>query len=325
METGKLNFDILNKLINKNKGSLREEVIVRNTVGEDCAVINFGNVEGVFSTDPITGASKNVGKLAVHINCNDIASSGGEPVALLVTILAPVTSTIDEIERVMNEISEEAKRLNIEIVGGHTEVTEAVNKMVISITAIGKNISPNVIKTAGANKGDDIVVTKYLCIEGTSILANDYEDRVRNILSIDEYEKAKSLVDSISVIEEGKIAAKFGVNSMHDITEGGILGALFEIASASNTGFEIYYDKLPILDITHSICNEFNINPLGLISSGSMVITTEDGHGLVEELKSNGINSVVIGKITSSEKIMIKDNKYISVQEPKRDELFNIK
>ncbi|MGL4773196.1 MAG: AIR synthase family protein [Clostridium sp.] len=325
METGKLNFDVLNNLINNNKGNLRDEVIVRNTVGEDCAVINFGGHEGIFSTDPITGASANVGRLAVHINCNDLASAGAEPIALLVTILAPVTSSLEDIERVMNEISEEAKRLNVEIVGGHTEVTEAVNKMVISITAIGKNASNKVIKTAGAEVGDDIIVTKFLGIEGTSILINDHEGRLKKILSEEEIKDGKELINYISVVKEGRIASEFGVNSMHDITEGGVLGALFELSSASNTGFEIEYDSLPILNITKKVCNEFKIDPLGLISSGSMLITTKNGEKLVERLNLQGINSKVIGKITSNDKVIIKNDERQMVQEPKRDELFNIK
>jgi len=325
MKEGKLDFDDLRNIILNNKTIKRSEVKVRNDVGEDCSIIDFGDCEGIFSTDPITGADENVGKLAVHINCNDIASCGGEPIGILVTILAPTSSSLEEINKVMKEIDEEAAKISVEIIGGHTEVTSAVNKMVISVTVIGKNLKGKSIKTADAKLDDDIIVTKSLGLEGTYILINDYEERIQKILSKEEIEFGKSLINKISVLEEGKIGCEFGVNSMHDITEGGLLGGLFEVAMASNTGFKIYKDKIPMLDITKKVCEEFKIDPLRLISSGSMLITSKDGGVLVKELKENGIDARVIGKICRQGGILVDKGNEINVEPPKRDELFNIK
>nr|WP_312292035.1 AIR synthase family protein [Clostridium chromiireducens] len=325
MKEGKLDFDDLRRIILNNKSVRRDEIVVRNDVGEDCSIIDFGNYEGIFSTDPITGANENVGKLAVHINCNDIASSGGEPIGILVTILAPVNSTLQEINKVMNEIDEEAAKINVEIIGGHTEVTSAVNKMVISVTVIGKNLKGKSVKTAGAKLGDDIIVTKTLALEGTYILINDYEEKLKKILSAGEIELGKSLINKLSVLEEGKIGGEFGVNSMHDITEGGLLGGLFEVAMASNTGFKISKDRIPILDVTRKICEEFQIDPLRLISSGSMLITSENGEELVKQLKDKGIEASIIGKICDRDGILIDNGNEIKVEPPKRDELFNIR
>jgi len=325
MKEGKLDFDDLRSIILNNKSVKRDEVVVRNDVGEDCSIIDFGNYEGIFSTDPITGANENVGKLAVHINCNDIASSGGEPIGILVTILAPVNSTLEEINKVMNEIDEEAAKINVEIIGGHTEVTSAVNKMVISITVIGKNLKGKSVKTAGAKLGDDIIVTKTLALEGTYILINDYEERLKKILSEEEIELGKSLINELSVLKEGKIGGEFGVNSMHDITEGGLLGGLFEVAMASNTGFKIFKDKIPMLEVTRKICEEFKIDPLRLISSGSMLITSDNGEELVKQLKDKGIEASIIGKICAQHGVLIDNGNEIKVEPPKRDELFNIR
>jgi len=325
MKEGKLDFDDLRNIILNNKTIKRSEVKVRNDVGEDCSIIDFGDCEGIFSTDPITGADENVGKLAVHINCNDIASCGGEPIGILVTILAPTSSSLEEINKVMKEIDEEAAKISVEIIGGHTEVTSAVNKMVISVTVIGKNLKGKSIKTADAKLDDDIIVTKSLGLEGTYILINDYEERIQKILSKEEIEFGKSLINKISVLEEGKIGCEFGVNSMHDITEGGLLGGLFEVAMASNTGFKIYKDKIPMLDITKKVCEEFKIDPLRLISSGSMLITSKDGEALVKKLKENGIDASVIGKICREGGILVNKGNEINVEPPKRDELFNIK
>ncbi|WP_017209851.1 AIR synthase family protein [Clostridium beijerinckii] len=324
MKEGKLDFEDLRNIILNNKTIKRKEVKIRNDVGEDCSIIDFGEYEGIFSTDPITGASENVGKLAVHINCNDIASAGGEPIGILVTILAPTSSTLQEINEIMKEINEEAAKINVEIIGGHTEVTSAVNKMVISVTVIGKNLKGKSVKTAGAQLGDDIIVTKTLGLEGTYILINDHKARIEKILSKEEIEFGSNLINKLSVLREGKIGGEFGVNSMHDITEGGLLGGLFEVAMASNKGFKIFKEKIPMLDITKKVCEEFKIDPLRLISSGSMLITTKNGTRLMKLLDESGIEASIIGKICESGALLIDDDIEIEVEAPKRDELFNI-
>ena len=325
MKEGKLDFDDLRNIILNNKTIKRNEVKVRNDVGEDCTIIDFGEYEGIFSTDPITGASENVGKLAVHINCNDIASSGGEPIGLLVTILAPTSASLEDINKIMKEIDEEAAKINVEIIGGHTEITSAVNKIVISVTVIGKNLKGKSVKTAGAEVDDDIIVTKSIGLEGTHILINDHEERIRKVLSEEEIKFGKSLINQISVLEEGKIGGEFGVSSMHDITEGGLLGGLFEVAMASNKGFKIYKDKVPMLEITKKVCEEFKIDPLRLISSGSMLIITKNGEKLIEKINEKGIDASIIGKICEREGVLVDNKKEIKVEPPKRDELFNIK
>ena len=324
MKVGKLNWDDLKQIIDNNKSVVRDDVRIRSGIGEDCSVINFGEYECVVSTDPITGADKNIGKLAVHINCNDIASCGVEPVGILVTILVPPTATLEDIKNIMEEIDEETKKLNVEILGGHTEVTEAVNRIVVSCTAIGKGKAQDAVATSGAKLGDEIVVTKLLCMEGTSIIVNDYLDRVRDVLTHKEIEVAKDYVNSISVVNEGRIAGEFGVNSMHDITEGGVLGALWELAEASNLGFKVYNDKMPISDITYKICERLNIDPLKFISSGSMLITATCGKELADKLNSEGIQATVIGNMTAARGILVTDEIEKDVLPPTRDELFSI-
>lgn len=324
MKIGKLSWHDLSKIIDKNKGSLRDEVRIRSGIGEDCSVVSFGEYECVLSTDPITAADNNIGRLAVHINANDIASCGAEPIGILVTVLAPPSSQLEDIHQIMREINEEARKLNMEILGGHTEVTDSVNKIVVSCTVIGKAMSGKAVATSGAKVKDHIIVTKKLCLEGTAILVNDYYDLVKRVLNDEEVKEAKSYVDSLSVVAEGKIAGEFGVNSMHDITEGGLLGALWEVAEGSNLGFKIFKDRLPISEITAKLCELFGIDPLKFISSGSMIITCTDGYALVEKLKNSGIEATVIGEVIKSEKILIDGNKEVSVASPERDELFNI-
>lgn len=322
MKAGKLDWKDLKSIIDRNRSVERNDVRVRSGIGEDCSVINFGDKECVVSTDPITGANINSGRLAVHINCNDIASCGIEPVGLLVTILLPEGASLEDINRLMGEISDEAKKLNVEILGGHTEVTSAVNKIVISCTAIGKGDKGKAVSTSGAKEKDDIVVTKYLCLEGTSIIVNDYEDKLIGLLTREEISEAKDYINRISVVKEGILSGEFGVNSMHDITEGGILGALWEIAEASRVGFKVYRNKLPITKITEKICSHYLIDPLRLISSGSMLITTPRGEDLVHVLEDKGIKACVVGKITQKGYKLICHDEEEEIDAPGRDELF---
>lgn len=322
MKSGKLDWDNLKNIIDNSRGAVREEVRIRSGIGEDCSVVKFGEYECVLSTDPITGAQLNSGKLAVNINCNDIASCGVEPLGLLVTILAPEKTELEQIKDLMTEISSEAEKLNVEILGGHTEVTAAVNKMIISCTVIGKALKGKAVATSGAEYDDDIIVTKDLCLEGTSIIANDYAHLLKDFLTEDEINEAKKYINSISVLKEGKLCGEFGVHSMHDITEGGILGAIWEVAEASKAGFNIFADSIPLTAVSSKICSRFNIDPLRFISSGSMLITAAHGEKLIKILGENGIKATIIGKITKDKGILVNSDKKVEVPPPERDELF---
>lgn len=325
MRVGKLNWDELNYIISNHKGKKREEVKISNGIGEDCAVIDFGTSKCVISTDPITGATENIGKLAVNINCNDIASCGVEPLGLLVTILAPPSTELEELHQVMKEIHLEALKIGAQIIGGHTEITEAVNKIIVSCTALGKSDATNEpVSTAGALVGDSIIITKNICLEGTSILVNDHEERCSKVLTEKEIEEAKGYIEMISVVKEGIIGGKCKVSSMHDITEGGVLGALWEVASASNVGFMVLKEEMPLTQVSQKVCKEFQVDPLKLISSGSMLMTTKNPEEVLKQLKEAGIKGTIIGKIINSGGWIKAAGEVTEVEPPEADELFRI-
>lgn len=325
MEIGKIPNTVLKQVIlDKIKGS-RKEIIVRPKVGEDCCAIDFGDKVCVLSSDPITGSINEVGRLAVHISCNDVASCGAEPLGLLVTILVPPKAAEGELELVMTQICDTANSLNVDIIGGHTEVTSAVNRFVIITTAVGNVIKDKLVTTSGAQDGDDIIITKYAGIEGTAIIAHDKEKELLNEVEKDILERSKALIKDISVVKEGIIAGKFGVNSMHDITEGGVLGAIWEVTEASKKGAVVYRDKIPVMDETLKLCEIYNINPLKLISSGCMIITCKKGIELVKLLESEGVKATIIGQInnTSQKKLVLEDG-YVEITEPLSDELYKV-
>ena len=193
MKSGKLPSDVLEQKIFSNFRFKREEVLVRPQVGEDCSVLDFGDYVCVLSTDPITGAANEIGRLAVHISCNDVAANGVEPFGLLLTILAPEGTTLEVLQDIVRQAAEEAASLRVEIIGGHTEITQAVNRIVVSTTAIGRVEKDKVVKSAGALPGDSIILTKWAGLEGTAIIAHDLAKRLDDRVDGRLLENARSL------------------------------------------------------------------------------------------------------------------------------------
>jgi len=323
MKLGKLNTLELNHILKYN-GAERPDVIQGAKVGEDCAILRIGDYDIAITTDPITSAIHNIGGLAFNINSNDIASCGIRPAGLMVTILAPPEASIDEITTVMKDIDRNARESGVSILGGHTEVTDSVNRIIVSITAIGYAEKESLVLSTVPMQDDDIVVTKELCIEGSSIIANDFLDRVSDVLNEDEIKQLKNNTDRISVIRDGEIGRECGVSSMHDITEGGILGALCEITLNKNLGFRVHYEKMPISFPVIKICDKLGLDPLRLISSGSMLITTSDSKKLLSKLKEANIEGTVIGKIGGKKGILVKDGIEYNIFYNEKDELYKL-
>ena len=223
MEIGKVPEKVLKRSILKQIKTKRPEVLVGADVGEDCAIIGLQPDEVmVLSTDPITGTTKEMGRWAVMISANDIASSGAEVIGVLVCALLPPRIREIKIRELMQEIEACCQELNIQVVGGHTEVTDAVNRPVLSVTGIGKVKKDRMLPTKGAKPGQDIVITKWAALEGTAILAKEKEEELLQKFPAFLIEEAKGYSQYLSIIKEAAIAGKSNVSAMHDITEGGV-------------------------------------------------------------------------------------------------------
>ena len=295
MKVGKISETVLKRSIFKQIHTKRDEVLLGAGVGEDCAAVKLAPGEiFVISTDPITGTVKDVGMLAIQITANDLASSGAEPVGVMLTVLLPEEIEEADIRKMMEQVEEACSRFHIQVMGGHTEVTRAVNQPVISVTGVGKVREDRLVSTAGAKPGQDILVTKWIGIEGTSIVAKEKERELRQRFSEAFVETAKGFDQYLSVVPESQIAAEHGVSAMHDVTEGGIYGALWEVAEASGIGLEIDLKAIPIRQETVEVCEYFELNPYYLISSGCMLMAADQGHDLVRKLEAAGIPAAVL-------------------------------
>lgn len=324
MNIGKVPENVLKRSILKQIHVNREEVIIGAAIGEDCAILELKEEEAfVMSTDPITGTSKDIGKLAVHITLNDLASSGAEPIGLMLSVLLPPEVTEAEIKEMMEQVDEESAKFQVQIIGGHTEVTNAVNTPIITVTGVGKVKKDRIIASSGSKVGQDVVVSKWIGLEGTSILAKEKEGELKKKFADPFINKAKEFDQYLSVVPEAAIAIKSDVSAMHDVTEGGIFGALWEIAESAGVGLEIDLKKIPVQQETIEVCEFFGINPYKLISSGAMLIVCDHGHELVRKLEQEHIHAAVIGKVTSgNDRVLLNEGERRFLEPPRTDELY---
>ncbi|MDD6707012.1 AIR synthase family protein [Eubacterium pyruvativorans] len=269
---GKLDSDVLQRIVIDRIRYRRPEVRTRAGIGEDCAVVNFGDYDCVISTDPITADVKDIGRLSIHISCNDIASNGIQPLAITLAVMLPEGTTTEDVEQIMTQAGEAAERAGVEIVGGHTEVTRSVRQPVIVSTAFGRAVSGTSASARDMRPGDRILMTKYAGLEGTGIIAADLGRQLGGVLTEAEREEARALLDQVSVVKEGVIAGEIGTAGMHDVTEGGIFGAVWEMCHISRLGARLDVDRIPVLPVTRKICDAFGIDCMRLISSGCMLM-----------------------------------------------------
>lgn len=328
MEIGKLTNEELDEIIFSKNKFTHPNVLIGSGVGEDCSIIDFENELCVISTDPITATIENIGKLAVHVSCNDVASKGVKPFGIMITLLAPPKCKLEEIKKVMNDIINLTRDLQIQVIGGHTEITDAVNKIIISSTCLGKAKKDKMVfGNEEINLDDSLIMTKYVACEGTTILYNEFKDKINHLLTDNDKNDIQYLSESLSVIDEGLIACQIGVKSMHDVTEGGVLGAAWEINQKTHLGLEIHLKDIPILQVTRKIADYFNIDPYKLISSGVMliVVAKENEFNLIDSLEKAGISAKVIGKFIEGDSVVHQlDGNVIPLKSPKSDELYQV-
>jgi hydrogenase maturation factor len=320
MRVGKLTSEELKKFVLSKIKNNRREVVLSSSLSEDCAAIKCDDII-LLTTDPITSSTSNVGGLALEVSANDISASGGEPFACLFTLIAPPQTTLEEIDKVMSDAAEKAAELNIDIIGGHTEFSDSVVRVIASCTMLGK--TKNIIKTTGAKVGHSIIATKTAGIEGTLVLASDFQDRLN--LTKEELLEAESYSKKIGVQTEGKICAEFGVASLHDITEGGVFGAVSEMTEADGLGAEIFADKIPVTALTRKICKRLGLNPYRLLSSGSLICTTDRPTELMKKLNEAGVECAEIGKITTGKARAVFPDGTVEFLDVTPDELLKVK
>lgn len=303
---GKLKLEHLQKLL-QTYTSTDDRVVIGSKVGEDAAVIDFGDTYLVAKTDPITFVADDIGWYTIVVNANDIATRGAIPKWFLATILLPENRTTEEmVETIFAQLSEACRRYQITFCGGHTEVTYGIDRPIVIGQMLGEVAKDKLITTSGAWVGDDIILTKGVAVEATSVIARVKYEELRGEYSEEFLQTCKQFIytPGISIVEEALSAVQFGqVHAMHDPTEGGLATGLHEIAEAAGVGVHIDYDSLVIFPETDQLCRKYHLDPLGIIASGALVLTTppQETQRILEGLTGKGIQASVIGRIVSSQ------------------------
>lgn len=328
LPVGKVPKDVLKRLVFTCLGAPSSRLLKGPQVGEDSAIIDMGETVIIAKANPITGATTRIGWLAVHINANDVAVRGAKPFWYMSQVLLPEGSTEDDLDTIMKDQHEACTSLGVCVVGGHTEVAPGLTRPIIAGFMLGEAPKDRYITTGGAQPGDHIILTKGAGIEGTGILAADMTNRLEKEVDKTTLHNARLLLDQISVVPEAVIAsATPGVHSIHTPTEGGVLNGLHEVAEASGQGFRVYRDKLLILEETRLICMVLGVDPLKLLSSGSLLVTVhpDASPGLVTRLNAEGVQARVIGEVTAGGRVVVESDGSESVAEDVlQDELFRI-
>jgi hydrogenase maturation factor len=329
LSTGKLPPELLRGLVLGRLGARRPETLVPAAVGIDAAVIGLDPEWAcVLTCDPITTASSGAGRLAVHVVCNDLASMGAEPIGILTTLLFPAGVAAADIGALMTDIDATALSMNIEVLGGHTEVAPGLSSPLVVMTGVGKVRRDRVLTAGGGRPGAALVLSKAAALEGSHVLAGDLFSRLlQSGVSEAFLQEARGYGEELSVVAEARLAVELGALAMHDPTEGGVIGAVWEMAEASGCGFRMRVSAIPVRGATRSICEALGVDPLRLIASGALLIACPDGAAMVTGLGSQGIEAAEIGELTPLETgrlLVHPDDHEETVESVGRDELYRV-
>jgi len=315
MRIGKLTNQELQEIVISRLPQLSARTITGAGIGSDCAWLNMGSNLLVASTDPVTAGGMQSGRLAIYVSCNDIAACGVKPAAILLVVIAPPSIDKKDLIQIIDQASETAALLGVDIVGGHTEISDSVNRIIVTTTAFGLVEKTDPVPGGRAMPGDTLLMTKTAAIEGTWIAVMEHSDRLKDSLPAADLAEARLFIDQLSVVKEGVLAVscpsgeisyseqgflRSAVHLMHDATEGGIFGASYEMAELSGTGLILETSRIPVHPVTKTICSVLGLDIMRLISSGSLLIATPEPDIVTAKLTANGVSCTAIGIFTEA-------------------------
>jgi hydrogenase expression/formation protein HypE len=325
---GKLPAEMLAKML-AGAPQDDERVLLGPGIGLDCAVVSPSSDLLVFKSDPITFATDNIGWYGVQVAANDIVTTGAIPRWYLVTLLLPEGATDAAlVEAIRQQLFDACRQQGVSLIGGHTEITYGLTRPILMGTMIGEVPPERLITPRGARPGDVLLLTKGVPIEATALLAREVPDRLKGILSEAELQEAAAFLHSpgISVVREAQIAMRAGrVTAMHDPTEGGLAGALWELAQAAGCSLRVDVTAVPVPPLSRRICAALGLNPLSAIASGALLMTVaaEDACIIQKALQNEGIACAQIGYVEKGETAVFT-TEGIKLARPERDEIARV-
>jgi hydrogenase expression/formation protein HypE len=328
LSLGKLPPEVMERYLFGMTGARSGKVVVEPSVGLDFGVVRLGatKTKGRFlivSSDPITGVVERAGWYAINVSANDVATSGNGPEFLQSVILLPEDATEGDVGKLSSEMHRTASGLGVAIVGGHTELTPGLRRPIVVTTAFAT--ADSYVTASGAREGDSLLMTKTAGVEGTAIIGTDA--RFNEKLDRKTVAAAGMYFQMFSVVEEAVGAYRTGVvHAMHDCTEGGVLGALYEMATASELGLVVAEKDIPISKETRTICAAVGVDPLKLISSGTLLVAVERGEEarVLEAISSAGSSAKVIGRFAGKKIVTTRGGSARELTTAPRDEIWRL-
>ncbi len=313
---------MLQRSVLKKIDVYREEVISGADVGMDCAVLSFGaGYDAALSTASVTAPIADVSAYAIPAALNNVAAAGAEPVGVTLSVLLPEETEEDRLRELMERAQEVCRACGVQIVGGHTEVLPDIPQPIMTATGVGKRSAARALPGTGPNQ--DIVISKWIGLEGTARLARERGDELRTRYPARMIAETEGYDRYLSVIPEAATAVKSGVCGMHDVSQGGVFGALWELAQRAGVGLEIDLKKIPVKQETIEVCEFFGLNPYELLSGGCLIMTAESGEALAAALARENIPAAVVGRTTEgNDRILFNEDERRYLDKPKMDQIY---
>ena len=318
MNSGKVSNSILKRSVLKLIKKVNKDILQGPAIGVDCA-----QIAGKDGCNIVTAVSS--ADYAVFRVCNNIAVAGGRCTAITCSVIMPRDFEEAQLKSIMKNVQEQCDILQVGIAGGNTMVSDAVVKPVVNINGIGMVENGKYCSMKNVKPNQDIIVTKWIGIEGANMLADLKQEDILKRYRMDLISAARGNIDDMSIQREAEIAASVGISAMSDVSEGGIFASLWNMSEAGNVGFEVDFKKISVKQEIIEVCEIFDVSPYAMMSSGCLLMTSERGCDIVKILNNNGIEAVIIGKTTAgNDKIIKNDDEIRYLDPPQRDEIYKI-
>ena len=281
-------------------------------IGLDNAILGIG--EGrvmILTVDPVSaipaiGPEKSAW-LSVHLIASDYTTSGTRPEFATFSYNFPESMSGADAAGYVRSVGKACRELGVAIVAGHTGSYPGADYTVIGAgTMLGLSEEGRYVDPTGIRAGDLVLMTKHAAIEATFSLALSFPQYTREHVGRKSFKEASSMTDICSTVDDALAAAETGlgptgVTSMHDATEGGVLGALREMSEAANKAIVAEVGQIPVSQAARDVCAAFGIDPLTSLGEGALLVTCrpERVSSLEDHMRRSGIEITRIGSVRS--------------------------
>ena len=324
MNPRKISATVLKRSVFKNIKRHRGSKVYGPMLGQDAAAADYDDmriysciVPSIFGTEYCD--------MAVVKAANNIACMGGNITYAMADLTFGSGYDEKQVKQITMAVAKSCEELGISLAGGSTRVSENVSGPVVSITGVGMGKIENGLFVKNIQADEDIVIVGHICKEAMHIIAEKFEDKIRARFGDVFFDKLIKENSGISILEQARIAITCGVSAMHDVSEGGIFAALWELSEGAGRGFKVDIKKIPIKQSTIEVCELLELNPYKLLSGGALIIVTKDGENVTKELKKSGYEAILIGKVTdNNDKLVLNDDEVRYLDTPARDEIYQL-